>query len=83
MSKFFNIDDWEPVDLMSTGLTAATGGAALPLAIGFSIFMAGEAGTPPEQPSKESMPDHPSKKNSAHKNIFIGMEPPKPSWVQM
>lgn len=82
MSRFFDIDDWEPVDVASTALTVATGGAGLPLSIGFSIFMAGEAATPAESaPEQEAKPKEPGKKQSAGKNIFIGMAPPKPSWA--
>jgi hypothetical protein len=96
-SKFFNVDDWETVDVASTGIGIGAGMADPASSIGFSIFMSGEAGTPV---SKENDPDEPantsgsalagspspspkrSKGAYANKNIFIGMAPPKPSWVQ-
>jgi hypothetical protein len=95
MSQFFDMDDWEPVDVASTGLGIATGVSG-PLGIGFSIFMSGEAGTPPGKDNDKGKDNGgPSGQASAlagsspkrtkdpfAKNIFIGMEPPKPSWVQ-
>ena len=90
------MDDWETVDLASTA-TALEASAVDPVSsIGFSIFMSGEAGTPISKDNDDDAPDvssgsalagspspgGKSRKSSEGRNIFIGMAPPKPSWVQ-
>jgi hypothetical protein len=96
MSQFIDMDNWEPVDVASTGVGLATGVSG-PLGIGFSIFMSGEAGTPPGKDKDKGKdndndgqasalsgeaPLQKRTKDPFAKNIFIGMEPPKPSWVR-
>ncbi|TAL40057.1 MAG: hypothetical protein EPN97_00960 [Alphaproteobacteria bacterium] len=84
MSKFFNMDDWETVDAASIG-AGVMGAAAIgaPLAIGFSIFMAGEAGTPAyDDDEKDNVkPFIPTKKSEGPKDIMTGMKAPKPTWA--
>ena len=96
MSKFFNIDDWETVDVASTGAAMEIATVDPVTSIGFSVFMSGEAGTPTSKdkdndnsaPSGSALAGSPSpegktrKKSAEGRNIFIGMAPPKPSWVQ-
>jgi hypothetical protein len=86
MSKFCAIDDWETVDLASeAACVLGAAGVAAPLAIGFSIFMGGEAAQQaPAQGSEENkLPSAatPRKKSSGAQNIMNFLEPPKPSWV--
>lgn len=92
------MDDWETVDVASTGATMEMATCDPATSIGFSIFMSGEAGTPvsKDNDSSASAPSSGSalagspapltkaqqRKSAAGRNIFIGMEPPKPSWVQ-
>lgn len=81
MSKFCDIDEWETVDVAST-VACAMGGLAVaaPLAIGFSIFMAGE--TAAEAQAKETAkPASPHKKSSGPRSIMNCFDAPKPSWA--
>jgi hypothetical protein len=90
MSKFFNIDDWEPVDLASAAVGVAAGVNA-PLLAGFSIFMSGEGSTPTTDVSQEtgdrSAPGKPEAKpliaNIARNQVGPRdiMAPPKPNWA--
>lgn len=86
MSKFCAIDDWETVDV-ATEVACVMGavGVAAPLAIGFSIFMGGEAAPQASaQASEENkLPAAaaPRKKSSGPQNIMNFLEPPKPSWA--
>lgn len=85
MSKFFNIDDWETVDAASIGVGMMAGAAVgAPLAIGFSIFMAGEAGTPAtDDDEKDNVkPFIPgARKSDGPKDIMTGLKAPKPTWA--
>lgn len=82
MSKFFNMDDWETVDVASIGTGVALGIAA-PMAIGFSIFMAGEASTPVDDDEKDNVkPFIPTKKSDGPRDIMTGMLAPKPTWAK-
>ena len=81
MSKFFKIDDWEPVDMASSGMGLAAGVAG-PLTLGFSIFMMGEASaSSPEVDDDGDKPAAPAKKTPSSKNIMGGMSAPKPTWA--
>ena len=78
------MDDWETVDAASIGVGIMTGAAiGAPLAIGFSIFMAGEAGTPAmDDDEKDNVkPFIPTKKSDGAKDIMTGMKAPKPTWA--
>lgn len=87
MSKFCAIDDWETVDVATEGacVMGAVAGVAAPLAIGFSIFMAGEAApqAQPQAAEENKLPaaPNPRKKSSGAQNIMNFLEPPKPSWA--
>lgn len=84
MSKFFNIDDWETVDAASIGVGMMAGAAvAAPLAIGFSIFMAGEAGTPAmDDDEKDNVkPFIATKKSDGPRDIMAAFKAPRPTWA--
>jgi hypothetical protein len=86
MSKFCAIDDWETVDV-ATEVACVMGavGVAAPLAIGFSIFMGGEAapqaGLQSSEESKSTSAPTPHKKSSGPRNIMNCFDAPKPSWA--
>jgi hypothetical protein len=78
------MDDWETVDIASVGVGLMAGGAiAAPLAVGFSIFMAGEASTPVDEDEKDNVkPFIPTnKKSDGPKDIMAAFKAPKPTWA--
>lgn len=86
------MDEWDTVDVAST-VACAMGGLAVaaPLAIGFSIFMAGEASTQSlskslsqsdiSQDKEDAKPESPCKKSSGPRDIMNYFDAPRPSWA--
>ena len=88
MSKFCAIDDWETIDVATeVGCVMGAVSVAAPMAICFSIFMAGEASTQTlsqsnmSEDKKDAKPDSPRKKSSGPRNIMNCFDAPKPSWA--
>jgi hypothetical protein len=94
MSKFMRIDDWETVDGASVAHGAVMGADPLTMAT-FSLFMEGQAATPPQKPDAETPEDNdpitamgggslsagrPKKSAAAVKNIMDAPRPSAPSW---